>query len=312
MSQASASAPREPPPPPRRPVGHRVVKSVHRGRALKTPVVKPPPSKLEELAGPALILLIMLLSLGVHVGAFEGLVNYGSAHRVAPPKRRIEVAVVEKKVEPPTPPPPEPEKPKPPPPKKIVKLTKPPPEPPKNLPPPPPDAPPPPPDLPPPPPTVEAKNVTPNPVVIAGIQLSSTSTGGSFSMNVGNTAMGQVGRVATKPEEVKPYKAERYVPAYQLPEAPVFLNNLSNEEVQKEYPPDALRDEVEESVKLRLIIDDDGTVAKVTVLDWQHKQYKFEEAAKRVASKFRFKPAKMNGQAVATEITFTLRFELPY
>lgn len=269
------------------------------------------------MSGPVLLLLLALLSAGVHLGAFEGAVAFGILERAKPKPHnsRIEVAVIEKlpPPPPPLPPPPEPEKPKPPAPKKIVKLEKLPP-PPKNLPPPPPDAPPPPPDMPPapPPPTNAAVNLTPTPIVIAGISLSSTSTSGSFKMNVGNTAYGPVGRVAVAPAEVKPYKAERYVPVYQLPEAPAFLNNVSDSEMEKFYPPDARRDEIEDAVEVKLVVDDDGSVVKVTVVKWIHRDYKFDEAARQLAKLYRFRPAKVDGQAVATEITFTIRWELPY
>jgi protein TonB len=299
------------------PPGRRHRAAPKRGRALKAPVPRRPEKDPIERLGGLAVLLLIALSLGGHLGLFRAAVSFGMLNgpQQKPKPSKLEVAVVEKKVEPPKPPPPEPPKPKPPPPpKKIIKLDKPLPPPPKNAPPPPPDAPPPPPDVKPalPPPTTEAAKPTPNAVPLVGISLSSTSAAGSFAMNVGNTAMGQVARVAPKPQDVKPYKAERYVPVYQLPEAPVFLNNVSETEMEKFYPQNARRDEVEDTVEVKLVVDDDGTVAQVKVVSWIHKDYAFDEAAKKLAKLYRFKPAKLDGKAVATEITFTIRWELPY
>jgi protein TonB len=304
-------APRRPPP------GLRHVRKSRR-RVASVEVTRPKPSALERRAGPLLILLFALLSGGGHVALFETAVRLGLVSRAKPkpPPTKLEVAVIEKKSEPPPPPaepPPEPLKPKPP--KKVIPLAKPPPEPPpKTLPPPPPDAPPPPPDVKPapPPPNAEAARPTSTPVPIVGLSLSSTTAGGSFSVNVGNTAYGAVGSIAQAPAEVKPYKAERYVPSYQLPEPPAFLNNLSESEMEKFYPPDARRDEVEDEVKVKLTIDDDGSVVAVKVVGWIHKQYPFDEAARKLARLYRFRPAQVDGRAVATEITFTIRWELPY
>ena len=260
-------------------------------------------SRVARLA-PLLWLLIALGSAGTHLGLFDLAVRLGLAHRTAPPVRqKLEVAVVRKA---PPPPAPEvvPEPPKPPEPKKVVKLDKPAPRP-VATPAPPVESPA------PPPPNVEAAKPSAA-VPLAGISLSSTSSAGAFSMNVGNTAYGEVARKATKPEEVKPYKAERYVPPHQLPEAPAFLDNVSAAEMEKFYPPKARRDEVEDEVVVKLVVDDDGSVADVKVVRWVHREYPFDEAARRLARLYRFKPAKVDGQAVATEVTFTIRWELPY
>lgn len=265
---------------------------------------------------PGLLLVAMLLaSTALHLGTWKALGRYAALFpRIESPKSRtVEVAVVQK----PEPPPPEPEpapEPPPPPPPKVVKLDQPKPRP-KIAPPqaPPADAPPPPADIPPdapPPPSVEAANPTPQPVVLAGIQLSNTSPGGSFSVGVGNTLMGAPTAVAPKPEDVKPYKAERYVPAYQVTEQAGYLGNISADQLQKYYPEQARRDGEEGEVRARLTIDDDGSVVKVVIVS--HPGHGFDEAARKVLRLFRFRPAKVNGQAVATEIVFNLVFELPY
>jgi protein TonB len=128
-----------------------------------------------------------------------------------------------------------------------------------------------------------------------------------MKMNVGNTAYGQMGKTATAPAEVKPYKAEKYSPQYQLQEMPVFLAVLSADEVRKYYPAEAAKDGLEGEVMVKLTIDDDGSVVKVVVVN--DPGHGFGEAARKRMMRERFKPGKVNGQAVATEINFTVRFE---
>ena len=216
----------------------------------------------------------------------------------APP---LEVAVIEKPKPPPPPPPPPPPKPKP------VKMKlarapqKPPPAP---LPPPPENRPPPPPDVPP-PPTTEAKNVTQNVQTLTGFKLESTVNSGTWAAPVGNTMYGTPSRTAPDPATVKPYKAERYAPAVQLQELPSVLNRDAVD-IRKFYPPDALKREFEGEVVLRLLIDSDGSLAKVDVISDPGQG--LGQAAVRAIREFRFSPGKLNGTAVATTVPFTIRF----
>ncbi len=259
------------------------------------------------MAGPLLLLLMILVSAGAHVAVWAGLRTAGLlSPRVVPPPERVRIAVVEEKPRPPppkpTPPPPKPR------PQRVYRHFRPRPvKPPPKAPPPPVQAPP-----APPPPTVEAKKATPKPIPLVGISFSSTSTAGSFAMNVGNTAMGSFTPVAPAPKEAKPYKAKRYVPVYELPVAPALLGCPSDDEMAKTYPPAARRDGVEDTVIAKLVVDSDGSVARVRVVSWTHKQYPFDVAAEKDLKRCRFRPGKLNGQAVATEITYTLHFELPY
>jgi protein TonB len=273
-----------------------------------------PPTALERVGTPALVAVFVVVSLLLHLLGGVGASAYAAFRdSLAPPvKEKINVAVIEKKLPPPPPPKveePKPEPPKPPP----VKMKKP-VEVPKNLPPPPVDAPPPPPDAKPPPPNTppppnaEAAKPTNNPPpIITGISLSSTSTSGSFSVNTGNTLYGAPQKVAAKPEDVKPYKAEKYSPQYQLSEMPVWLRVVSADEVRKLYPPEAAKDGLEAEVVVKLTIDDDGSVVKVVVMN--DPGHGFGEAAKKLMMRERFKPGKLNGQPVATEINFTVHFE---
>jgi len=160
----------------------------------------------------------------------------------------------------------------------------------------------------PPPPTQEAAQNTPAPVIISGITLESTSSGGSFAVGVGNTLRGTPEPKARAPEEVKPYKAEKYAPAAQVTELPRPLNRESVN-LRKYYPQQALRDGFEGDVVLRLLIDSDGTVARVDVVS-DPGEGLGPAAAEAVRREYRFAPATVNGVAVATTVPFTVHFTL--
>lgn len=159
----------------------------------------------------------------------------------------------------------------------------------------------------PPPPTVEAKKAEPEPVVITGITLESTSQGGSFAVGAGNTLQGTPDKIARAPETVKPYKAETYATAAQVTELPRPLNGPVN--LRKYYPPPALKEGFEGDVVLRLLIDADGSIARVEVVS-DPGQGLGAAAAMMVRAEYRFSPAKVNGTAVATTVPFTVHFTL--
>ena len=201
----------------------------------------------------------------------------------------------------PKPSPPEPAKvepPKPPPPIKLVRAPR---RPPQEL--PRAQKPPPPPSQAP-PPTVEAKNDAP-PVVLPGITLESTSSAGGFAVNTGNTLYGDPGRKGHDASAAKPYKAQRYVAQAQVSELPSIS---FKPDINQFYPPEAKRKEIEGDVILRIIIDDDGTVAKAEVLTDPGEG--LGAAAAKAIREFKFNPGKLNGTAVATTITFTVHFQM--
>ncbi|HZR08200.1 MAG TPA: energy transducer TonB [Myxococcales bacterium] len=159
----------------------------------------------------------------------------------------------------------------------------------------------------PPPPTTEAPRTTPEPVVITGITMESTSQGGSFAVGAGNTLRGAPEKTARAPETVKPYKAEQYAPAAQVNELPQPLNRESLN-LRKYYPPQAKKNGFEGDVVLRLLIDADGTIAKVDVVSDPGQG--LGPAAAQAVRELRFSPAKVNGVAVATTVPFTIHFTL--
>lgn len=160
----------------------------------------------------------------------------------------------------------------------------------------------------PPPPAQEAKKREPSPVIVTGITMESTSQGGSFAVGTGNTMRGAPEDKAAEPARVKPYKADKYASAAQVNELPRPLNGGSVN-LRKYYPPQALRDGFEGDVVLRLLIDADGTVARVEVVS-DPGQGLGKAAAEAVRREYRFSPARLNGVAVATTVPFTVHFTL--
>lgn len=281
---------------------------------METPQPRKPRVSVWVLLAGALV-----FSVSLHAVTFVTLTWLGVVFPKAetPRQSALQVAVVEAPRPPPPPepePPPSPPPPKPPEPRKVVPV-KPQPKP-KVVPPPVADPVTPPPELPPPtdappPPNQEAAEVSDTPpVVISGISLSSTSTGGSFAVNTGNTLYGKPAEKAVDPAEVKPYKAAEYSPPHMLSEMPVFLDNVDMSTMRRFYPKEAREAEIERAVRVRLVIDDDGSVAEVKLLD--DPGHGFGQAALRLAKLYRFKPARVNGKAVATEVPFTIYFELDY
>jgi len=221
----------------------------------------------------------------------------GRAPAVPPPPlaQPLEVAVVEKPAPPPpTPAPAEPVR---------MKFARAPKRATKDLPPPPALTQPRPPSEQPPPPTREAPQ---EPVVLPGITLESTSQGSSFPVSAGNTLYGQPSSTANAPEAAKPYKAERYVAASQVNELPSVSGRPDS--LRPFYPEAARQRGVQGDVVLRLLIDADGSLAKVDVIG--DPGAGLGAAGERAIRQFHFRPGKVGGQSVATTITYVLHFVL--
>lgn len=77
-----------------------------------------------------------------------------------------------------------------------------------------------------------------------------------------------------------------------------------------EYPQEALDANFEGSVVLRILVDETGRVREATVV--RDPGRGLGEAAMRSAiAHFRFSPARLHGQPVATWWTFRVTYELP-
>jgi TonB family protein len=158
----------------------------------------------------------------------------------------------------------------------------------------------------PPPPSREARQQQQQPIVLPGVTLESTSEGSTFAMSAGNTLHGQPPETAARPTDAKPYRADRYVAASQVNELPTV--EWRPDSLEPFYPEEARQRRIEGDVKLRLLIDADGSLAKVEVI--VDPGSGLGAAGARAIRQFRFGPGKVNGQPVATTITYTLQFVL--
>jgi len=148
------------------------------------------------------------------------------------------------------------------------------------------------------------------PALVPGLALSATSVAGGMSVARGGNPGGRHGGSSGSggPGNGKPYKAGEFVDLSGLTEEPIFLDNVSAAEVERFYPPVARAEHFEGAVAVKLIVDDDGSVARVTVVS--DPGHGLGAAAAKVARLYRFKPAKVDGRPVATEILFRVHFEL--
>ncbi|MFL5370725.1 MAG: energy transducer TonB [Myxococcales bacterium] len=246
---------------------------------------------------------ILAGSLVVHLAIIIAVANSKPSTYAAPHQVPLEVAVVSKPLEKPAPPPPPPPLPpqklRPQPLRRLARRTPvAPPAEPRPAPPPPQNAPP--------PPSVEAKEISQTPpVVLPGITLESTTQGGTFAAPTGNTLYGEPPRKAVEPGTAKPYKAEKYVAAAQVTELP---NIDFTPDLKSFYPREAQQRGFEADVVLRVLVDSDGSVAKVDVLSDPGQG--LGAAGARAMRAFRFRPGKLGGTPVATTITFTLHFRI--
>jgi len=236
--------------------------------------------------------VFLVVSLGVHGLALLFLAS--RPLRSVELERPMELVMVEvEPPKPPPPPPPEPEQPKAkPPPIKVARAEVP-------KPPPPPDEPPPPPppnDAP--PPEQPAK-----PVLVVGISMSSTTTAGNFAAAVGNTLYGKTEKKAADPTEVKAYSAPKYMPIHQVDSEPEVAQDF-----KAPYPPEARHAEIEGTVVLSVTVDTEGKVVAAKILSGPG--YGLNEAALEAIKRFKFKPARKNGEAVSTELKYSYTFVL--
>ncbi len=142
-----------------------------------------------------------------------------------------------------------------------------------------------------------------------GVTLESTTSGGSFAVPVGRSSPdGEAPEGASMPSGTssdgdRPYWATKYVPQAKVTELPVLLD-----EVKAAYPPEARRAGLEGNVVLMLTIDDHGAVARVRKISGVSPD--LDQAAIAAVKRFRFRPARYAGAAVATEIRYVYAFEI--
>lgn len=91
---------------------------------------------------------------------------------------------------------------------------------------------------------------------------------------------------------------------YLVSEMPQVLS-----EIRPVYPPEAKAKQLEGSVVMDILIDDQGVVRQVTVIEGPEI---FRKGAVEAMRKFKFKPAKVDGKPVAVRIRYTLNFRLEF
>ncbi len=155
----------------------------------------------------------------------------------------------------------------------------------------------------PPPPDAPAPQKAP---VRIGISMSSTTEAGAMAAPVGNTVYGKMPERAPDPATVQPYRSDRYLPPAQVTTLP---EPISTAIPKNEYPEEAKRIGFEGAVRLRLRVDEEGRVREAIIVE--DPGHGLGETAARNAGRFRFRPARRGDQAVAVDIPFTVRFELP-
>lgn len=104
------------------------------------------------------------------------------------------------------------------------------------------------------------------------------------------------------PQEEYLPSAEEFVPYDELPVA------LS--EVKPEYPPLARQAGIEGTVWIKALVDKNGNVRDVVIYKPSGSSAGFEEAAKEVAYKIKYKPAISNNQPVAVWVAYPVHFTL--
>jgi protein TonB len=75
------------------------------------------------------------------------------------------------------------------------------------------------------------------------------------------------------------------------------------------YPYKAKRLEIEGYVKIKFLVDDEGTVSQVSVLDASPKGV-FEDSVLQTLPSWKFSPGKIVGEPVSSWVVTTIRFEL--
>jgi periplasmic protein TonB len=242
-----------------------------------------------------IIVAAMVGSVALHGGLAYALKHLARGERDAPtPPMQVTFEV--KKQEPP-PPPPEPEpKPVAAPPRKIASTT-----PPKT---PPPKVPPPP-SEPPPPAGPDEGPPSPQRIVVkldGQTYVNPGDTGGSATGRAGGTGQGPGGggpEGSTGTGKVAMTTSVKVLP-----------KPIGEYDYSKDYPAEALRQEVEGDVVVRLLVDEKGRVAQKKLV--RGLGFGLDEKALSFAADLRFEPARDEGdQPVATWIPWTFRFKLP-
>jgi protein TonB len=160
---------------------------------------------------------------------------------------------------------------------------------------------------------------------IVGISLSSTvQAGAGPSFAVGNTRMGETGAVAESPKDARALTGvEDGTPGARSGEQPAanrvativptaaatFVKPRRISEGSLDYPADLKSRGIEGNVVVLIVIDTEGRVQKVRII--QSSGYpQFDEAAQEAALREMYQPAMRDGMAVEYNLKYTYRFRI--
>lgn len=150
----------------------------------------------------------------------------------------------------------------------------------------------------PPPPPPETKQV----FGVSRKAITSNDTAGAAAeVKLGNTVAKEQDNLKLDPNDADslPIPADDYL----VSSMPQLLS-----EVRIPYPEEAKKAGIEGPVVMELLIDDQGQVRQVTLV--KGPGFGLNEAALSAIKSFKFRPAKMQDQAVAVKIKYTYRFIL--
>jgi protein TonB len=123
-----------------------------------------------------------------------------------------------------------------------------------------------------------------------------------ISVKKGNTLTKAVD--ATKLEDTDADSLPTPTEEYLVSEMPSVLS-----EVKPIYPKEAREKQLEGRVSLDVLIDDKGLVRQVNFLEGNSL---FRESAIEAMRRYKFRPARVDGKAVAVRIRYSINFELEY
>jgi TonB family protein len=99
---------------------------------------------------------------------------------------------------------------------------------------------------------------------------------------------------------------------YEVPdESPSLIGPLQDIYDRMEYPRRAYEERIEGQVFVRFVVNEEGGVARATVMEGRGLGYGANEEAKRVIRETSFEPATVEGEPVKAWHTIMLRFRLP-
>lgn len=97
---------------------------------------------------------------------------------------------------------------------------------------------------------------------------------------------------------------------YVIPGTPGMSLPQVVKEVRPAYTPEAMRQKIQGSVELQVVIGVDGTVVRGRVTKSLDKDYGLDASALESALQWKFKPAMLNGSAVPVAVNLLLEYRL--